>query len=265
MRKNFPTELLFQVFALLTSFIIVHAIYVAEIRPTADAFLKEQQARMKSNPKYLPERSIYVVLKDYEQEACFVLMLWAMAILAYKGSVIYRHQHQLDWDFIGLPEDTRISVENARGVARRIREEVPKKAQGYILPTILLSAIDRFITTASIQDTSMVVHSMCESEAERSDSELSIIRYIAWAIPSIGFIGTVRGIGEALAHANEAVQGDITGVTENLGVAFNSTLIALLISIVLMFVIHQIQLMQERLVINAERYCEGMFISRLKL
>ena len=69
-----------------------------------------------------------------------------------------------------------------------------------------------------------------------------MIRYISWAIPSIGFIGTVRGIGEALAQADKAVQGDIAGVTQSLGVAFNSTFIALLISIFLMFLVHQLQL-----------------------
>jgi biopolymer transport protein ExbB/TolQ len=265
MRKTFPTDFVFQIFALLIAFIIVHTIYVAEIRPTADVFLAQEHARMRSDKNYLPERSMYVVLRDYEQESCFVLMLWAMAILSYKGVGIHRHQRQLSWDFIGLPEDARISVETARDLAHRIRREIPDKLQEYTLPAILLSALDRFTTTTSIQDASLVVHSMCESEAERSESELSIIRYIAWAIPSIGFIGTVRGIGDALAQANQAVHGDITGVTQSLGVAFNSTLIALLISIVLMFVIHQIQLMQERLVLGAERYCESMLISRLKI
>ncbi len=103
-----------------------------------------------------------------------------------------------------------------------------------------------------------------ESEGERLESELSIIRYIAWAIPSVGFIGTVRGIGNALGQAHRAVEGDITGVTSNLGVAFNSTFIALLISIVLMFFIHQLQLMQERLVLDSERYIDHWFIRRLR-
>ena len=75
-----------------------------------------------------------------------------------------------------------------------------------------------------------------------------MIRYIAWAIPSIGFIGTVRGISDALGQAYKAVEGDIAGVTASLGVAFNSTFIALVISIVLMFFMHQLQLLQERLV-----------------
>jgi biopolymer transport protein ExbB/TolQ len=83
-----------------------------------------------------------------------------------------------------------------------------------------------------------------------------MVRYIAWAIPSIGFIGTVRGIGDALGQAHKAIEGDIFDVTKSLGVAFNSTLIALLISIALMFLLHQLQLLQERYVLDTEAYCE---------
>ena len=134
-----------------------------------------------------------------------------------------------------------------------------------LLPRVLLSALERFSSTESIQGASTEVLNLCEEEAERLESELSIIRYIAWAIPSFGFIGTVRGIGDALAQAHLAVEGDITGVTQSLGVAFNSTFIALLISIVLMFIIHHIQLMHERLVLNTQRYCNKWLISQLIL
>ena len=68
-----------------------------------------------------------------------------------------------------------------------------------------------------------------------------MVRYIIWAIPSIGFIGTVRGIGEALSQAHIAVQGDIASMTASLGVAFNSTFVALAVSIFLMFFLHQLQ------------------------
>jgi biopolymer transport protein ExbB/TolQ len=91
-----------------------------------------------------------------------------------------------------------------------------------------------------------------------------MVRYIAWAIPSIGFIGTVRGIGEALSQAHKAVQGDIAGVTASLGVAFNSTFIALVISIFLMFIVHQLQLAQERLVLDSHDYCDKNLVRHLK-
>jgi len=129
----------------------------------------------------------------------------------------------------------------------------------------VLAAIDRFSSTRSVQDASSVVHTICDDEAERLESELSIIRYIAWAIPAVGFIGTVRGIGNALAQAHKAMEGDITGVMDNLGIAFNSTFIALLISIVLMFLIHQLQSMQEKLVLDTRRYCDDWFVRRLKV
>jgi biopolymer transport protein ExbB/TolQ len=92
-----------------------------------------------------------------------------------------------------------------------------------------------------------------------------MIRYIAWAIPSIGFIGTVRGIGAALGLAHRAVDGDISGVTESLGVAFNSTFIALVISIVLMFLVHQLQLLQERLVFETETYVDQSLIRHMQV
>ncbi|MCK5376047.1 MAG: MotA/TolQ/ExbB proton channel family protein, partial [Acidobacteria bacterium] len=133
-----------------------------------------------------------------------------------------------------------------------------------LLPRALLAALHRFGATGSIQDASDTAHSTAETESERLDSELAMVRYIAWAIPSIGFIGTVRGIGAALGQAHRAVEGDITGVTLNLGVAFNSTFIALLISIVLMFLLHQLQLRQERLVLDTETYVDSHLILHLQ-
>ena len=78
------------------------------------------------------------------------------------------------------------------------------------------------------------------------------------------FIGTVRGIGAALGQAHEAMAGNIAGVTSSLGVAFNSTFIALLISMVVMFFMHQLQLIQERLVLDSHAYCENKLLRFLK-
>jgi biopolymer transport protein ExbB/TolQ len=262
MRKGFQTEFIFSLFSLLITFIIVHAVYVAVIRPNAEAFLANEITSIETDPNYVRQRSAYVVIRDYEQETCFILMFWALAILSYKARTTFRQQKQLEQDFIGLPEGAAISVANTGAISKRI-QNLPKKMQDYLLPRVLLGALERFASTHNIQDASTEVQNLCEEEADRLESELSIIRYIAWAIPSVGFIGTVRGIGDALAQAHRAVEGDITGVTQSLGVAFNSTFIALLISIVLMFIIHQIQLGQERLVLDSKRYCGKWLISRL--
>ncbi len=263
MQRKLPLELIYQVFALLTAFVLVHGAYLTVIRPRADGFLTAERAAVHDNPDHVQQRNFYVVLKDYEQEACLVLLLWALAILGYKGISVWRQHRLLARDLLQLPAGLPIGPEDSRELEQRL-DELPAGSQGYLLPRALRTAILRFTATRNVQDAATALRDVCRSEGERLESELSIIRYIAWAIPSVGFIGTVRGIGAALAQANRAVEGDISGVTQNLGVAFNSTFIALVISIVLMFFIHQLQLMQERLVLDTESYGDLHLISRLR-
>jgi len=257
-------ELIFQVFGLLIAFIIVHGIYVTVIRPGADAFLTLEQERLAKDPNHVSGRNFKVVLRDYEQESCLVLMLWALTILGYKGVTAYQHSRQLDEDLLQLPEGLPIGPEDTKELQSRLDNLSPHE-HGYLPTRALRAGIQRFGATRDVQDSATAAREICESEGERMESELSTIRYIAWAIPSVGFIGTVRGIGTALSQANRAVEGDITGVTQSLGVAFNSTFIALIISIVLMFFIHQLQLMQERLVLDTRVYCDSNLVSRLRV
>ena len=225
--------------------------------------LEEQAVQINSNPNYVPERSAFVVIKDYEQEACFILMLWAMSLMGYKALVTLRERRVLQIDLIPVSQGTSILPEDAREYSRPV-QALPTEEQRFLLPRALLTALHRFRSTRNIQDVSNSIRATCESENERLDSELSLIRYIAWAIPSIGFLGTVRGIGQALAQAHQAAQGDIAGVTQSLGVAFNSTFVALLISIIVMFLVYQLQLAQERLVLDAESYCDTNLIQHLQ-
>jgi biopolymer transport protein ExbB/TolQ len=257
MKKSFPlsTEFIYQVFALIVIVIVVHALYVAIIRPHADAVLAEQAAMLETDKSQIAKRSVFVLIRDYEQEACFILMFWAMAIMGYKGIATIRHRSLLNLDLIPLAEGMRILPEDTRDLSRQL-QALPPYQRNSLLPRALLAALHRFSTTRNIQDVASATQAYCAAEGERLESELSMIRYIAWAIPSVGFIGTVRGIGDALGQAHKAIEGDIFDVTKSLGVAFNSTLIALLISIALMFLLHQLQLLQERYVLDAEAYCE---------
>jgi biopolymer transport protein ExbB/TolQ len=264
MKKNtIPVEFVYQLFALIIVVIVVHAFYVSVVRPNAAQITAEQTLEAAQNPAFVRERSTWVLIKDMEQEASFVLFFWALAIMGYKGRTILRERELLDVDLVAIAEGMRILPEDSREFSRQV-EALPVAQQSMVLPRALLHAIRRFGTTRSIQDVSSSTHTIFESEADRLESELSMIRYISWAIPSIGFIGTVRGIGEALAQADKAVQGDIAGVTQSLGVAFNSTFIALLLSIFLMFLVYQLQLLQERLVFDSETYLDDKLIRHMK-
>ncbi|HJL93541.1 MAG TPA: MotA/TolQ/ExbB proton channel family protein [Woeseiaceae bacterium] len=262
-KNNIPIEFVYQLFALIVAIIIVHGYYVSVVRPNANQIIIEQSVEAEVNPNYVRERSVWVLVKDFEQESCFILMLWALAIMGFKLALLLNERKLLDANLISIAEGMRILPEDTREFERQI-EILSEKQKVTVLPRAILNALRRFSTTKNIQDVSISTHTIFESEAEKLESELSMIRYISWAIPSIGFIGTVRGIGDALGQADIAVQGDISGVTQSLGVAFNSTFIALLISIFLMFLVHQLQLMQERLVFDSENYTNDQLIRHMK-
>ena len=262
-KKNIPVEFVFQLFALIIAIIVVHAFYVSMVRPNAAVVMETQAIEAASNPDYIRVRSNWVLIKDLEQESCFILMFWALAIMGYKARDILRERTLLGEELVPIAEGMRILPEDTREFARQV-QALPEDRQSMLLPRALLNALRRFNTTRQISDVSGSTNTIFESEAERLESELSMIRYISWAIPSIGFIGTVRGIGEALAQADKAVQGDIAGVTQSLGVAFNSTFIALLISIFLMFLVYQLQLLQERLVYDGKNYVDDKLIRHMK-
>jgi biopolymer transport protein ExbB/TolQ len=254
-KNQLPFEMVYQLTALVLSIVIVHLVYVTLIRPNADALLAREAQMAASGQPYVPVRSMYIVLRDYEQESCFMLMFWGIAIMGYKGRQTLRERALLGEDILKVNEGTSILPEDARQYIRPL-QALPADVQQFLVPRALMAALLRFGSTRNVHDVSEAVKSVCETEADRLETELSMVRYISWAIPSIGFIGTVRGIGDALSQAYKAVEGDIAGVTASLGTAFNSTLIALLISMVLMFMMHQLQLLQERLVLETQGYAD---------
>lgn len=255
-------EFHFQLMALAAILILVHASYALVIRPQAEAWAKAEVQPVEGESVVPSTPPLVIILKDYEQEACVILFFWALAIMGYKARLLKSHISLMDEDYVQVEEGRRILPEDARELTRRL-QSLPEPQARALLPRALLAALHRFESTRNIQDVSETVTQLCMAEGERQESELSMVRYIAWAIPSIGFIGTVRGIGLALSQAQSAVDGDIGPVTDNLGTAFNSTLIALVLSIFLMFAVHQLQLQQERYVLDVQDDAELKLINQL--
>lgn len=264
MKKSHPMskEFLYQIISLVVIVVVIHLLYVVLVRPEADALLARQASAEVTAQAQPTQRSFYVLIRDFEQETCFILLLWSLAIMAFKANATLQSRSLLTQDLLPLAEGVRILPEDTREISRQI-EALPPAQRNALLPRALLAGLQRFSATRNIQDVATATRTYCEAEGERLESELSMIRYIAWAIPSIGFIGTVRGIGDALGQAHKALEGNIFGVTRSLGVAFNSTLIALVLSIILMFMLHQLQLLQERYVQEAEAYCENKLTRHL--
>ena len=172
-----------------------------------------------------------------------------------------KSRYLYDVDFLG---DLSVNLEQVNKILEKLLG-LGFREQKKPLIEIVLTSLRRFKTTNNIQNTSESIDSSLEALASKQDAENSMIRYLIWAIPSIGFIGTVRGIGEALAKADQAVQGDITGMTNSLGVAFNSTFVALMISVVLMLLVSYLQRAHDNELVKVQEYCEKYLIRRISI
>jgi biopolymer transport protein ExbB/TolQ len=255
--------------AFVLSLIFVEAYFARVVRPAATAIeiRGRLMAAQKSDKPYVQERSAYLIIKDPEQEAELVFFFWAMAILIYKLRVVAQERKLLKYDFVRTNQGERIIPDDALDRYKDLRTSIEREPlwRERLLPDFILTALHRFQMTRSIPDASGAVKERAELAADNLDSDLSLVRYIAWAIPALGFIGTVRGIGDALAHAEEAIKGDLNGVISALGLAFNSTLVALLLSMVLMFAMHLLQSRQESLIIELQTYCRDRLIDVMKV
>jgi len=242
------------VLALIVAIVLIHLLYIGYIRPEAALAIEAAKQIGQSAP-----RDLVVILKDYEQEICLILMVWGTFLILGKCATILKDRYLFSVDLL---EGTSGENEDLTTVLATL-ENLPLETRETPLVRILMASLRRCVITNDVQNTSDAIESSVEALAVKQEAENSMIRYLIWAIPSIGFIGTVRGIGHALSQADQALAGDIAGMTNSLGVAFNSTLVALLISIGLMFLLHQLQRLQDSLVMDTQDYCEAFLLNRI--
>jgi hypothetical protein len=120
-KKNISVEFVYQLFALIIAIIIVHAFYVSVVRPTAARVVEEQNLAAEADPDYVRERSVWVLIKDLEQESCFILMFWALAIMGYKAVRLGKERQLLEVDLVPVAEGMRILPEDTRDFARQVQ------------------------------------------------------------------------------------------------------------------------------------------------
>jgi len=245
--------------ALVFSVIIVHMVYIGYVRPEANALIEASQEQGRQS---VP-RDIVVIVKDYEQEICFILLLWGCFLITNSYREILKTKYLFSVDLIEGKDKDKDNMD-VDSIIEKLDKQIPEDCLSSPLVQTLRSSLWRYSATRNVQNLSDAIESNLDALAVRQDSENTMIRYLIWAIPSIGFIGTVRGIGQALSMADQALAGDISGMTNSLGVAFNSTFVALLISIFLMFLFHQLQRLQDTQILDTQEYCEKYLLSRIR-
>ena len=232
----------------------IHLLYAQVIRPRAEAAIEAARIAGVSTP-----RDWAVILKDWEQEICLVLLVFCAIRILARLWALASEQYLFGVDVFKAADDAAAPLAETLDEL----ETLPAEMSGTQLMGALRASLRRYRITGDVQNTSDAVQTSVEALGVRFEADNAMIRYIIWAIPSIGFVGTVRGIGQALSQADEALAGDIAGMTASLGTAFNSTLVALLASLVLMLLLHVLQRAQDRRLVDIQAYCEEFLLKRI--
>ena len=151
----------------------------------------------------------------------------------------------------------------------RIKDGIGKRKFGRaaFLPRMIMRTIDQFSISRKEDQAISVLNSSLELYMHEIDLRYSMLRYLTWLIPSLGFIGTVMGIMFALQYAgvpaNAEAEDFLYQVTSRLGVAFTTTLVALVMSAVLVLLQSLVQAKEERALNEAGQYCLDHLILRL--
>jgi biopolymer transport protein ExbB/TolQ len=164
-----------------------------------------------------------------------------------------------------LPEDiyTIIELSELPKISTAIKQDT--KVTGS-LADFIQKLLMQFQTSKSMEQTLNMLNAQLEIRNNIIDLNYNIIRYLSWLIPTLGFIGTVVGIANALAYAGK-VNGQgatfVAELTQKLALAFDTTLVALVMSAVVVFLTHIIQGKEENNLTQVGQYCLDNLINKL--
>jgi biopolymer transport protein ExbB/TolQ len=203
-----------------------------------------------------------------EQIACYLCFTWAALMLLNRYREVQRQRSAFELDLLPTEEGARILPDDARPLVRKINAAIRERP--FIVGKMISQALFKFAVSRKPSDVGEVVRNQAEVEQNRLVASMGMITYLTWAIPAIGFLGTVRGLAGGLSSFRNVHPADraanaklMETVTDQLGIAFDCTFVALALSVVLMYLLHVVQKAEEMLIIDCQQYCQEHLLLRL--
>jgi len=170
---------------------------------------------------------------------------------------------------LGIPEE--FSFENHQSVQLlHLQEDLSRTST--MITNRLRRVINAYINSGSRKTVTDFALDDSSFYLSASESSYAVPRILVWAIPLLGFIGTVLGISSAVngftgflentAEIDQIKEG-IGTVTSGLAVAFDTTLLALLLSVVVMIPLVLIERMESNLLLATDIYINDYILPRL--
>lgn len=213
-----------------------------------------------------------ILARGWTPYAMVSLFVLAMITLFVKWRKLAFQRKAFGIELIPVGTSFALTQETALDVLKALNDAVddPKR---FVLFNRIERALLNLKNVGNVSDVSEMLRASAENDENHVDSSYGLLSGIVWVIPILGFIGTVIGLSGAIGGFGAVLNSDastaslkesLAPVTANLGVAFDTTFLALVLAMVVQMAMTFLR-RQEDLFLDACRdYAHGNIISRLK-
>lgn len=197
---------------------------------------------------------------------CVELILFCCAISAFGAKFwSYRNERAAlrtevlpQWDGHPIPVDEAIPL-------RAQLSELPRRVQNTFLICRLAAILDYLGSRRSAAELDDQMRSLADNDALALEGSYSLTRFITWAIPILGFLGTVLGITQSISGVTpDKLEHNLSAVTDGLALAFDATALGLGLTMVTMFVSFLIERAEQGVLESVDRFVDHELAHRFE-
>lgn len=224
---------------------------------------------------FLPPSYFRAMLVDRgpTQYAAVFLGIWSIVILLLKRSKLKLQRRALAYAVIPENYDFVLSSQTADQVIRNIHA-IAEDPDRFIVFNRILIALSNLKNLGRVGDVDDILRSLAERDESAHQTSFATLGGFLWAIPVLGFIGTVLGLASAIGNFSSLLdkQSDVSGivgslkeVTGGLSTAFETTLLALVVALVIQLWMTAQKKAEEVFLDDSQEYCLKQIVSRIRI
>ncbi len=207
------------------------------------------------------------------QYIAVLFFFWVLGMLWMKSRKLKFQQRAFSLPIIPSEASFALSPETAQDVLKRLHEQVDNPVHFAVLNRVerALSNLDNIGQTA---DVTAILKVQADNDEAQVAASYGMMQGLVWAIPVLGFIGTVLGLGRAIGAFGitlqqegdfDGIKDSLTSVTAGLATAFDTTLLALVLALVLHLIVSFLQSREAEWLDSCNEYCSRRLAGRLRL
>ena len=207
------------------------------------------------------------------QHATAFLFFWCLVILFLKTSKLRFQRRALGINVI--PDETGFVI--SRSTVKRVLDGINDSVdepRNFLLFNRIVIALSNLRNLGQVGDVDGILRSQAAHDEAAIDNSYALLQGFVWAIPVLGFIGTVLGLSAAigqfsgvLGSANDVSQisSALKGVTAGLATAFDTTLVALVAALIIQLAMTVMRRDEESFLDESIEYGLRNIVGRLRI